>query len=171
MKIKSLAVILVFSLISVAASAQTWVTNKIMDSVAVKMPGTAVQTEKGGQVGHELVLSDSTKFSYLTIDFEAFGLNEDALAQMLDTDEFSEQYKSGIASQGEVISEKKGKLNDKYTWFEYELKVEENGKPVTAFIRTTFYKAVGVATVYTPGLKGPDAATKDKYFDSLTIGK
>lgn len=171
MRFKSLAVILAFSLISATASAQTWVANKIMDSVTVKMPGTAVETAKGGQVGHELVLADSTKFSFLTINFEDFGLNEDALAQMLDTDEFAEQYKSGISSQGEILSEKKGKLNDKYTWFEYELKVEEHGKPVTAFIRTTFYKAIGIATVYTPGLKGADAATKDKYFDSLSIGK
>lgn len=170
-KLKSLVLILAVSFISVAVNAQEWKVNKIMDSVTIKMPGTAVETSKGGQTGHELALPDSTKFSFLTINFEDFGLNEDALTQMLDTDEFAEQYKSGISSQGEVISEKKGVLANKYPYFEYEVKVEEHGKSVTSFLRTTFYKSIGIATVYTPGLKGTDTATRDKYFDSMVIGK
>lgn len=170
-QIKSLLVILGFTLISATASAQDWVVSKVIDSVTVKMPGTPTQTDKGGQVGHELILNDSTKYSYLTINFEDFGLDANALAQMLDTDEFAEQYKSGIAAQGEIMSEKKGTVDNKYPYFEYELKVEDKGKPVTAFIRTTFYKAIGIAQVYTPGLKGTDAALKTKYFDSLSIGK
>ena len=172
MKFRSLPVILLLSVISVAASAQNWTATKIIDSVTVLMPGTPTSSVKQGQEGHQLVMNDSTKLTFLTINFEDFGLTEDALAAMLDTDEFSEQYKSGIASQGEVVSEKKGKLNDKYTWYEYEMKTtDDKGKSVTTYIRTTFYKAYGIATVYTPGLKGLDAAIKDKYFGSLVFGK
>jgi len=170
-KFKSLLLILMLSVISVGVSAQEWTATKIIDSVTVRMPGKPVETSKGGQTGHQLVLPDSTKLSFLTINFEDFGLNEDALTQMLDSDEFAEQYKQGISSQGEIISEKKGKVDDKYTYFEYELKVDDNGKQSTTFLRTTFYKAYGVATVYTPGLKGTDAALRDKYFNSLVIGK
>ncbi|RYY53853.1 MAG: hypothetical protein EOO09_16475 [Chitinophagaceae bacterium] len=171
MKFRSLIAIAAFTFMSVAVSAQEWTVNKIMDSVTVLMPGTAKQTEKNGQVGHELRLNDSTKYSFLYINFEDFGLNEEALGQMVDTDEFAEQYKMGISQQGEIVSEKKGKLDDKYTYFEYEMKIDENGVKKTGFIRTTFYKAYGIATVYSPGQKGTDAANRDKYFNSLKIGK
>lgn len=169
---KSIVLILSLTLISAAASAQTWATTKIKDSVTVQMPGTPVEQTRSGQVGSSVKLADSTEYSFTVINFEDFGLTEETLGQFLETDEFAEQYKTGITSQGgEVVSEKNGKVQDKYPYFEYELKTDKDGKSVTSHMRSVFYKAYGIILVYRPGQKGEDAVQMNKYFDSIRIGK
>ena len=169
--LRNISIALTLVLGAASAQAQTWSTVKVADSVTVQMPGTPVVTDRGGQKGSELKLADSTAFSYMLIDFSQFGLDEDMLQGMVDSDQFTEQYRTGITSQGgEIVSEKTGKVKDTYTWYEYEIKTAKDGKETFSTIRTVFYKAWGIALVYRGGLKGKDAAVMNKYFDSIKIG-
>ncbi|HAI83067.1 MAG TPA: hypothetical protein DCL43_05310 [Chitinophagaceae bacterium] len=156
---------------AVAFVADEWKTVALSPEISVKLPAGF---EKQGNEQQEVYIAktkDSAAFTAMNINFGNFGLDEATLQSMVDTDMFKTQFKSGFSSNGknEIIDEKYGKYKDKYTFYEFTSKsTTDDGKTVTGYSKTIFYKANGITLVYMSG-NSKDLKDKDLFFNSVDI--
>lgn len=172
--------IVLVALIAIATSAFTiiaedWKKVNVMDKVTVEMPVDPVDVNTNGapqKVKKCTVATDSTEMATILLDFTAFGMTEEQLEGMKDTEEFKEQLKMGMTqSGGEILSESEGKYKDKYFYYQFEIKAVKDGKPIVSTSRMVFYKAYAVTLQYKAGKNGENKELRDKYFNSLAIAE
>jgi|GEM_PF-4744338 len=160
-----------FMLSAVAFVVDEWKTVALSSEISVKLPAGF---EKQGNEQQEVYIAkakDSATFTAMNINFGNFGLDEATLQSMVDTDMFKSQFKSGFSGNGknEIIDEKYGKYKDKYTFYEYVSKTTtDDGRTVTGYSKTIFYKANGITLVYTAG-NSRDLKDKELFFNSIDI--
>ena len=99
--------IVLIALIAVTSSAFTiimedWKKVSVMDKVTVEMPlePEEVNTNGGPQKVKRCFASDSTEITRVLLDFTTFGMTEEAIEGMKDTEEFKEQLKMGMTQGG-----------------------------------------------------------------------
>lgn len=154
----------------VGLQAQEWKPVQLMEKVVVSMPGEVQEQSMGPQKIKKVVLADSTEIGGAVIDFGAFGLNEDMLSSMMETDEFKEQLKTGIsASGGKVIAETSGKYLDKHFYYQFDMEQEKDGKKFKTTTRLVFYKASGISLNFKDGKNASGEKTREQFFNSLKI--
>lgn len=161
---------IVFAIMGMAQ--QNWSTIALTEKVTISMPGTPKVEDRGGRKTNVSKLADSSSFLCLAIDFSAMGLSEEVLASMAPTEEFKEQFKTGLLQStpnANIISDKIITVLEKYTAYDFEIETEEKGKKTKRFSRVVFYKSFAITINYSAGLNGPNVADKDKYFNSLKI--
>lgn len=148
-----------------------WKKVSLSEKVEVSMQGEAKQDGNAQMKGYTSTLTDGTTFNGTIIDFAAFGLSEDMMPMMLSNDQFKSQLKAGMAAQGgiNILSESEGKYKDKYTYWQYEVESNKDGKKASGVMRIVFYKASAIALNYMCGNAGVNAETKDKFLSSLEI--
>jgi len=170
---KKILIPAVIALFSFTIIANDWKTIVLMDKVTVSLPGVATDDKSKGIPMKKVVLADSTEINAFALDYSTFGLNEQMLQQMAGTDAFKQQMETGISMQPGVklIKNESGKYHDKYTSYDMTLDVNKDEFKGTITQRTVFYKQFGITMIYKPGLKGTDAALRDKLFNSLKIAE
>lgn len=148
-----------------------WKKIKLSDKVEVSMLGEAKEESNAQMKGYKSTLADESAFSGIIVDFGAFGLSEDMMPMMLGNDQFKEQLKSGMTAQAglTILSESEGKYKDKYTYWQYEVESNKDGKKTPGVMRVVFYKASAIALNYMSGKTGVNAESKEKFLTSLEI--
>ncbi|HMZ45785.1 MAG TPA: hypothetical protein PKG56_02275 [Chitinophagaceae bacterium] len=96
--IKILLSTLAITLFTLSVNAQTeWVSQKIGNKIIAKFPTAPIEVQAGAV--YSLTDADSTNFTATFVDLEAMGLDSATLAGLVETEEFSEQFKTGLTSQ------------------------------------------------------------------------
>lgn len=86
--------VLVFS---TTVNAQTnWVSTKVGNKVSVKFPKAPESVQEGI---YQLTDNDSSKYTATFVDLEAMGLDSATLSGLVETEEFADQFKTGLVSQ------------------------------------------------------------------------
>ncbi len=171
--------IVLIALIAVTSSAFTiimedWKKVNVMDKVTVEMPlePEEVNTNGGPQKVKRCFASDSTEITSVLLDFTTFGMTEEAIEGMKDTEEFKEQLKMGMTQGGgEILGESEGKHKDKYFYYQFDIKAEKDGSSSVSTNRLVFYKSYLITLRYKAGKNGENKELRDKYFNSLTIAE
>ncbi|BFG69175.1 hypothetical protein KACHI17_00560 [Sediminibacterium sp. KACHI17] len=154
--------------------AEDWKKVNVTDKVTVEMPVEPVEINTNGapQKVKKCTAADSTEMATILIDFTAFGMTEEQIEGLKDTEEFKEQLKMGMTQGGgQILSESEGKYKDKYLYYQFEIKSEKDGKPSVSTNRMIFYKTYAITLGYKAGKNGENKELRDKYFNSLTIAE
>lgn len=175
-KMKKLVLIAMIALVSSAFTIITedWKKVSVMDKVTVEMPVEPVEvnTNGGPQKVKRCTVADSTEMATILLDFTAFGMTEEQIEGLKDTEDFKEQLKMGMTqSGGEILSESEGKYKDKYLYYQFEIKTVKDGKTSVSTNRMVFYKAYAITLGYKAGKNGENKELRDKYFNSLAIAE
>lgn len=169
--------IILIAMIAVATSAFTlvveeWKKVTVMEKIAVEMPVDPVDVNTNGspQKVKKCTIADSTEMAAILLDFTAFGMSEEQIDGLKETEEFKDQLKLGLTqSGGEILSEAEGIYKDKYFYYQFEIKSEKDGKKSVSTNRMVFYKAYAITLRYKAGNNGENKELRDKYFNSLVI--
>lgn len=162
-------------MIALATSAFTivadeWKKVAVLDKVTVEMPVEPIDVNTNGapQKVKKCTAADSTEMATILLDFTAFGMSEDQIEGLKETEEFKEQLKMGLTqSGGEILSESEGRYKDKYFYYQFDIKSKADGK--TSTNRMLFYKSFAITLGYKAGKNGENKELRDKYFNSLAI--
>lgn len=169
---KVITVLSLFVLSAFTTKGDEWKPVSLADKVEVSMPGDAKDEMNGPQKGKKAVMMDSTEISGTVIDFAAFGLSEEQLTSMMETDMFKEQLKSGMTAQGgTIVAETSGRYNDKFFYYQFDIDAEKDGKKAKVLVRLVFYKGLGIALNIKGGKNGVEEKVRDQYFNSLKLAE
>jgi hypothetical protein len=146
-----------------------WNTVKINETIEVSMPGQPIDEIKNGTTFKKLTMGDSTKFNSGAIDLTKLGLTEEQVKEIAPSQEFKDQFKQGLSSQGiTVLKEEYGEYKGN-TYYELLVERTLNNKKSLSVMRAIFYKQYMIQLSYIPGLKGEDIEIKNKIFTSLKL--
>ncbi|MBL0883562.1 MAG: hypothetical protein IBJ16_09510 [Chitinophagaceae bacterium] len=174
MKKLALICLVAFATSAFTIIADDWKKVTVIDKVTVEMPAEPVEVNTNGapQKVKKYVAADSAEITSILLDFGSFGMSEEQIDGMKETEEFKEQLKMGMTqSGGEILSESEGKYKDKHFYYQFDIKSVKDGKTSVSTSRMIFYKAYAVTLVYKAGKEGENKELRDKYFNSLVIAE
>ncbi len=172
MKKLALICLVAFATSAFTIIADDWKKVTVIDKVTVEMPAEPVEVNTNGapQKVKKYVAVDSAEMATILLDFTAFGMTEEQIDGMKETEEFKEQLKMGMTQNGgEILSESEGKYKDKYFYYQFDLKSVKDGKTSVSTNRMIFYKTYAITLGYKAGKNGENKELRDKYFNSLVI--
>lgn len=153
---------------------EDWKKVSIMDKVTVEMPAEPVEvnTNGGPQKIKRYTAADSTEIATILLDFTAFGMTEEQIEGIKDTEDFKEELKMGMTQGGgKILGESEGKHKDKYLYYQFDIKAEKDGNSSVSTNRLVFYKKYLITLRYKAGKNGENKELRDKYFNSLAIAE
>jgi hypothetical protein len=170
---KHLAVLVAALQLTLLLHAQEWKVN-LSDSVSVSTPialhDTLISNMKvkvGGKEDH------SASFTAMLLDYKSFGLTEAMISSVANTNDFKEQFKTGFLGSmpgAVIVSDTIATYHNKYTYYDFVISTVQNNIPITMYVRSLFYKALGINLYYAfPKSQKADIAEKDKFFNSIVI--
>lgn len=155
-----------FLLAKTSFAQEGWVKQNVGGRVSVKFPKAPTKNASS----FEATSSDSTFFTVNMLDMGPFGLDSALLTQMAPTEEFAEQFKTGMVAKFPPGSElvKMDIVTWKgYTAYDIEANITAKGKTAKSFTKCIFigsHMYMFLAVTVTNSL-----ASKDAFFNSITL--
>ncbi len=163
---KKTVLLTVFAISSVFANrlmAQAgWFKQKIDETLSIKFPKEPV---KAGTM-FTVQGSDSIGYVANVIDLAAMGMDAEGLAKMAPTEEFAEQFKTGLVSQSPGLELTKMEIGKWNNFVAYDIEGEQKDKGIKMYFKCIFISTkIYVLLAALPGKA--DVKNKDIYLSSI----
>ncbi|MCZ2225082.1 MAG: hypothetical protein LC122_15785 [Chitinophagales bacterium] len=164
-----LAIMLLFSLITISVNAQThWVKTQIDKRVSVKLPKAPTLIGDEENIAYQFAFDDSTLCVITITDLGKLGLDSATLASLVEKEEFFEQFKVSFLSQSANAEIKKSEIAKWNDYVCYNIELIETEKDLQSYFKCVFIGSD--LYLFTSTIKnGRDTKNKDLFFQNIEL--
>jgi hypothetical protein len=148
------------------AQTNSWFTQKLDDKISIQFPNKPTTSDEGKV--YLLFDNDSTVYTANVTDLGLMGLDSAMLAEQVETEEFKEQFKMGLAMQIPGIEIKEMTTEKWKGYTTYLLKGTYDERKALVFFKCVFINN-NMYTLFCIADAKKSLANKEQFFNSVTL--